>query len=59
MRSPVLSSGRPPVRPAGCGLLGTFWPHVPGKAAPADWGAGLSASLGPGLGQIRLHCCMV
>lgn len=59
MRSPVLSWGRLPVRPAGCGQLGTFWPHVPGEAAPAAWGPGLSASLRPGLGQIGLRCCMV
>ena len=57
--SPVLSWGRPLLRPAGCGRLGTFWPYVPGGAAPADRGPGLSASLGPGLGQTGLCCFMV
>ena len=53
--SPVLSSGRAPLRPAGCGRLGSFWPHALGGAAPTDQGPGLSASPGPGLGQTGLH----
>ena len=57
--SPVLSWGRPLLCPAGCGRLGTFWPYVPGGAALADRGPGLSASLGPGLGQTGLCCFTV